>query len=162
MMENSFSLKNVIKHDYISLLSFVCAIIMAVLLLQMYFIGFSFSRGSGLVFVPVEERFLYYCIFGGIGLIGLLCFISRINIIKGYFNSGIKVKGIISELMYWRDRGKITFIYNIEGKEYQKTIAIHTTKMTASLGKNDEIIALVRTDNHSKAIIKDIFEIKNN
>jgi hypothetical protein len=77
---------------------------------------------------------------------------------KSYFNSGIEVKGVISELKHGsRNSCRIAFKYNIEWKEYRKTMSTSTTKMTSVLKKDDEITVLVRPEKHSKAIIKDIF-----
>ena len=158
MKGNNFSLKNVIKHDYITNTSLACVIIMGVFLLEMYFIGYIFSKRDGLILVPPENRLFYYWAFCGMGLIGLLCFVCRTNTIKSYFNSGIEVKGVITELGHGlRSSGRIIFKYNIEWKEYHKTVSIHTTKITSVLKKDDEITVLVRPEKHSKAIIKDIF-----
>ena len=159
MEERKYSIKKIISHDYATLLSFICFVIMAVFLAEIYFIGYSFSKRSfELVYIPAEERFLSYYIFGSFCLIELVGFILRMNIIKSYFRNGIVVKGTITELMYWRDRGRITFKYNMEGSEHIGNLTIHTTKATANLGKNDEVKVLVKQENHKKAIIMDIFE----
>jgi len=161
MGERKYSIKKIISHDYAALLSFICFVIMAALLVEIYFIGYSFSkRGFELVYIPAEDRFLLYCIYGSFCLIGLVGFILRMNVIKSYFRNGIEVKGTIIELMYWRDRGRITFKYSMEGSEHIGNLAIHTTKATANLGKNDEVRVLVKQENHRKAIIMDIFEDK--
>jgi hypothetical protein len=124
----------------------------------MYFFGYFVSkRLLELVYVPVEDRFVYYGIFGGFACIGLVCFIARMNSIKNYFISGVNIKGIITELKYWRDRGTIRFKYTYEGQEYHRKIMIHTTSETSNLGKGDEVNVLVKPENHSKAIIMDIF-----
>jgi len=160
-MERKYSIKKIISHDYATMLSFICFVIMAVFMAEIYFVGYSFSkRGLEFVNVPVEERFSYCCILGGLCLIGLIGFVLRINIIKSYFRNGIEAKGTITELMYWRDRGRITFRYGMEGNEYVGNLPIHTTKATANLGKNDEVKVLVKPENHKKAIIMDIFEDK--
>jgi hypothetical protein len=158
MLEQNYSVKKIISHDYITLVSLICFIITAGLLAEMYFFGYFVSkRLLELVYVPMEDRFIYYCIFGGFACIGLVCFILRMNSIKSYFITGINIKGIITELKYWRDRGTIMFKYTFEGKEYHRKIMIHITKKTSNLGKNDEVNILVKPVNHSKAIIMDIF-----
>jgi len=159
MIERKYSMKKIISHDYASLLSFICFIIMAVFAAEIYFVGYFISGKSfDLVYIPADERFIHYCIFGGLALIGLLVFICRTSVIKSYFTNGIEVKGVITDLMYWRDRGRIMFSYAIEGQERQGKLAIHITKATANLGKGNEIKVLVKPENHSKAIVMDIFE----
>ena len=161
MIERKYSIKKIISHDYATLLSLICFIVMAVLMAEIYFVGYSFSRSSfELIYINAEERFSYYYIFGGLCLIGLIGFVLRISIIKSYFRNGIEAKGTIIELMYWRDRGRITFKYSMEGSEHIGNLAIHTTKATANLGRNDEVKVLVKQENHKKAIIMDIFEDK--
>jgi hypothetical protein len=158
MLELNYSVKKIIGHDYITLLSLICFAITGALLVEMYFFGYFVSkRLLELVYVPMEDRFIYFCILGGFACIGLVGFMVRMNIIKNYFMSGVKIKGVITELTYWRDRGRITFKYTIEGQEYHRKIMIHTTKETSNLGKDDEITVLVKPENHSKAIIMDIF-----
>jgi hypothetical protein len=158
MLEQKYSVKKIISHDYITLASLICFVITAVLLAEMYFLGYFVSkRLLELVYVPVEDRFVYYCIFGGFACVGLACFIFRMSIIKSYFISGTNIKGTITGLTYWRDRGRITFKYTFEGQEYHRKIMIHTTSETSNLGKDDEVNVLVKPANHSKAIIMDIF-----
>jgi hypothetical protein len=162
MIEHRYSLKKIISHDFIALAAFICVVIGMVFSLEVYFIGYMFSRRTfSFELLPFEERFLYVYVFCGIALIGFLCFIIRLNIIKSFFNFGIEVKGIILELSYWRDRGKILYRYNIEGQEYRKQAAIHITKTTSNLGKDDEVSVLVKPENHSKAIILDLFAEDN-
>jgi len=159
MIERKYSIKNIISRDYTTLLFFICFIIMALFTAEIYFVGYFISgKRFDLVYIPVDERFLHYCIFGSLAIIGLIGFICRISVIKSYFVNGIEVKGVITDLMYWRDRGRIMFNYTIEGQEHRGKLAIHTTKATANLGKGYEIKVLVKPENHSKAIIMDVFE----
>jgi hypothetical protein len=158
LIENRYSVKKIINHDYKTLLAFITFVVMIAIALEVYFIGYMVSRRTfSIQLIPFEERLLYVYIFGGIALVGLICFIARMNIIKNYFGAGIEVKGKILELRYWRDRGKIMYAYSIEGQEYRKQLTIHITKETSNLGKDDEVKILVRPENHSKSIIKDIF-----
>jgi energy-coupling factor transporter transmembrane protein EcfT len=160
-MGHKYSVKKIIGHDYITLVAFIAFVIVAAISLEIYFIGYMFSKRTfEIQFIPIAERLFYIYIFGSMTLIGMICFIVRINIIKNYFDVGIEVKGIIVELSYWRDRGKIIYEYSIEGQEYRRKLAMHITKVTSNLGKNDEIRVLVKPENHSKAIIKDIFTEK--
>jgi hypothetical protein len=157
-MGHKYSVKKIIGHDYITLVALIAFVIAAAISLEVYFIGYMFSKRTfEIQFIPIVERLFYIYIFGSIALIGMICFMVRINIIKNYFNIGTEVKGVIVELSYWRDRGKIIYEYSIEGREYRRKLAIHITKVTSNLGKNDEIKVLVKPENHSKAIIKDIF-----
>jgi len=158
MIENRYSVKKIISHDYITLMAFIAFVVMIAISLEVYFIGYMVSRRTfSIQLIPFEERLFYVYIFGGIALVGLICFIARMNIIKNYFGTGIEVKGKILELKYWRDRGTIIYAYSFEGQEYRKKLAIHITKETSNLGKGDELKILVKPENHSKAIIKDIF-----
>ena len=158
VIENRCSTKKIISHDYISLMAFIVFVVMAAISLEVYFIGYMVSKRTfSIQLIPFEERLFYVYILGGIALIGLLRFTVRMNIIKNFFGTGIEVKGKILELRYWRDRGTIIYAYSIEGQEYRKKLVIHITKETSNLGKDDEIRILVKPENHSKAIIKDIF-----
>jgi len=158
MIENKYSVKKIISHDYVTLLAFIVFVVMIAISLEVYFIGYMVSRRTfSIQLIPFEERLFYVYILGGIALAGLICFIVRMNIIKNYFSTGIEVKGKILELKYWRDRGTIIYAYSFEGQEYRKQLGIHITKETSNLGKDDEVKILVKQENHSKSIIKDIF-----
>jgi hypothetical protein len=158
MIENRYSLKKVISHDYITLLAFIAFVMMIAVSLEIYFFGYMVSKRTfSIELIPFEERLLYIYVCGSLALAGFICFIARVSTIKSYFGSGIEVKGKILELRYWRDRGTIIYTYSIEGQEYRKRLGIHVTKETSNLGKDDEVIILVKPENHSKSIIKDIF-----
>jgi len=156
MIENRYSVKKILSRDHITLTAFITFVVTIVISLEVYFIGYVITKHS-IQLVPFEERLFYVYIFGGIAFVSLVCFIARMYIIKSYFGTGIEVKGKILELRYWRDRGAIIFAYSFEGQEYRKQLAIHITKATSNLGKDDEVRILVKPENHSKAIIKDIF-----
>jgi hypothetical protein len=160
MAKHNYSVKKIISHDYVTMASLIGFVIMAGFLAEMYFAGYFFSkRGLSFVFVPPDERFLHYCILGGLALIAAVCFILRMNAIKSYFEAGIKANGLIMELRYWRDRGTIIYKYAVNGQEYCGKMAIHITRETSNLGKGDKITVLVKPENHSKAIIMDIFAV---
>ena len=158
MTENKYSVKKIISHDYITLCAFITLIVTAAISLEVYFFGYMISTSPlSIELLLFEERLLYVYVSGGLALLGLICFIVRMNIIKNLFSTGIEVKGKIVELKYWRDRGIVTYVYFIEGQEYCKHLRIHITKETSNLGKDDEVQILVRPENHSKSIIKDLF-----
>jgi hypothetical protein len=163
MIENRCSVKKIISHDYITLTAFIAFVVMIAISLEVYFMGYMVSRRTlSMHLIPFEERLLYVYIYGGIALVGLICFIARIHIIKNYFDTGIEVKGTILKVNYWRDRGTIMYAYSIEGQEYHKQLGIYNiTKEKSNLGKDDEVKILVKPENHSKSIIKNIFILQD-
>ena len=159
MIENRCSTRKIISHDPVAMTAFITFVVMSVISLEVYFVGYMVSRRTlSIHLIPFEKRLFFVYIYGGIALVGLICFIARMNIIKDYFITGIEVKGTILKLNRWFDRGTIIYAYSIEGREYRKQLGIYNiTKKTSNLGKDDEIKILVKPENHSKAIIKDIF-----
>jgi hypothetical protein len=83
--------------------------------------------------------------------------IFRIKSIYNHFSNGIEVNGKIVSINLWKDRGRIEYEYEIEGKKYETGNAVHRSKFVDSLSEGQEIKIIVSKKNHKKGLIKEMY-----
>ena len=135
------SLIRSLKHDYALL---VCLLIVVI---SLGFIGYFFY----------VEDFVALPFFSILPFVFLVLGFLRFNVLKSYFSSGVYVQGMITDVWFMKDRGRVTYSYEIEGQVYTRGNAIMKTKETKLLVKGKPVDVLVKYDSHNKAIIKHLY-----
>jgi len=159
-MEHKYSVKKIIIYDLFAFWAFIVLMIAILLEIRFGYILFLQITSEPQI-IPVEN--IKYCIFIGIAaLIVMICFIERMNTIKSYFNTGTEVKGKIIGLRSDKLYIHITYDYSIKEQYYKRELSTLMTKTTSNLKNYSEIKVLVKPENYSKAIIKDIFMVTSN
>lgn len=130
-----------LKHDY-ALLG--CAIIVVLSCLVI---------GYALYVSLVDSVYIFGPLAIGFALLGLW----RYTYLKSLFKNGIEVKGEVSNIWFMKDRGRVTYQYQIGDFIYTKGNAIMKTKETKDLGIGSIVTLLVKKSNHKKAIIRDLY-----
>lgn len=136
-----FNLLKAIRNDY----SLFVSVVFMVITILFIILGIAISDvGVIIIFCLLEVVF-----------VGL--FFWRKTVIDDYFEKGIEVQGKITKIFFTKDRGRVAYTYSVEGKDYQKGLAIMKTKVTNHLNEGEEVLVLVKSTDVSKAIIKDLF-----
>lgn len=81
----------------------------------------------------------------------------RITSIQKVFANGSTVTGKITNLGFYRDRGRVEYTYMYIGQSYHSGSPIHKTKQTLALRIGDEVQLVVDRANPKKAFIQDLY-----
>lgn len=135
------SLFRSLKHDY-ALLG--CLLIVVV---SLGFIGYFFYIKD---FVALPFISL-------VPIVVLVLGFLRLNVLKSYFSKGIDTKGTIVDVWFMKDRGRVTYSYEIDDQKFTRANAIMKTKETKTLVKGETVDILVKHDAYKKAIIKHLY-----
>lgn len=136
-----FNLFRALKHDY-GLLSCVIGIVIS--------IGFSIY----LIFIKDSGFVLYLSV---LSAVLFLLAVYRTFILVSFYNHGELVDGVVQDVWFYKDRGRVTYAYEINGLLYLRGNAIMKTKETRDFVKGKPIQVLVNNDNHKKAIIANLY-----
>jgi hypothetical protein len=116
------------------------------------FATFGLVANGYIIFRPVEEygaiNVTTYVFLTFLGLMLL-----RFFFISKYFNDSTIVQGVIKDIWFHKDRGRVTYVYQIDGDTYIKGSAIMKTKETRLLGAGSKVELIVKNANPKKAII---------
>lgn len=90
-------------------------------------------------------------------LLGSLFLAWRVWLIKKIFQNGSVVSGRITFVSLKRDRGRLDYTYNFEGKVYESGVSIHRNAQTKELRAGEKIILLVDQNNPKRAFMRDLY-----
>jgi membrane-bound metal-dependent hydrolase YbcI (DUF457 family) len=96
-------------------------------------------------------------IFAAISAAALVVIFWRVRLIKGIIENGIEAKATISSISFYKDRGRVEYIYNHEGQKYMRGNGIMKTKRTKNLRVDDTVIVMIDPGNPGKALIRDLY-----
>lgn len=83
--------------------------------------------------------------------------IWRIRLISSAFEFGWEVEGDIVGIVFFRDRGSVTYIYTVQGERYQTSNAVMKHRITKSLQRGQRAVIMANRDNPKIAFIRDIY-----
>lgn len=81
----------------------------------------------------------------------------RLGHIRSLFENGREVQGSLTQVSFFRDRGRITYIYSINGERYQSSSMVSRSRRTAKLGPGQDVLLLVDPDKPKSAIIRELY-----
>ncbi|NMB54565.1 MAG: DUF3592 domain-containing protein [Leptolinea sp.] len=87
----------------------------------------------------------------------LIAGIRFISILK-IFHDNQEVMGVISRIDFYRDRGRVEFVYIYQGAKFTSGLSIMKNRRTAGYQPGDEVFVLVDRNNPRKALIKDLYQ----
>ncbi len=148
---------NIIKTDYFALLGVIGLLVGGFFILDVYYLQIipKLSRRSD------SDVYENPMIMVAIGLcLILLCsliFVMRVKSIYNYFSEGTEVRGVITNIVFFKDRGKITYQYQNNNENHQSSIAVHKCKKTKSMQTGESVKVILKRDLPRKSIIKDLY-----
>jgi hypothetical protein len=92
-----------------------------------------------------------------ITIASLLVLIWRIRMFFAIFNDGLETSAIISNVSFFRDRGRIDYVFTHQGQKYTSGNMIHKVRQTEALKVGDEVIVMVERNNPKRAYIRDLY-----
>lgn len=139
--QEKIKLLNALKHDYALLGSTVFSFLLFLLLIYSIFINDK-QMIMGLLCLEI---------------IFVILWVIRLRYIASYFKNSFECTGVIADIMFYKDRGRVTYVYQIEDTVFKKGMAIMKTKQTKTFHKGQEVSLLIKKDTHKKAIIKSLY-----
>lgn len=88
-------------------------------------------------------------------LIALLLW--RIGRVHWFFSHGASAVGVITDLRIVKDRGRLEFEFDVEGKRVRSWMSIHKTKAVLSLSPGDCVDLLFDETKPTRAIVKSLY-----
>jgi hypothetical protein len=142
-MIKKYSIKKQMANDYSTLLCFIAFIIISLFLIGIY----------GNSTLDTDMKILLGIGFGILDILCIIGFILRIEKGKYFVKNGIETEAEIVYVSYYKDRGRIEYIYKIDNKEFKCGNGAHISKTTKEYAERDKIIILVDPKNKKKAVI---------
>lgn len=93
-----------------------------------------------------------------IALVALIVILWRVIPIYTVFNEAQEVQAAITGVSFFRDRGRIHFIYSYQGGKWTSSNYVLKNKRTSKFSAGDSVIVLVDRNHPKKAYIKEIFQ----
>jgi hypothetical protein len=151
------SIIRIIQSDYVALIGVLVPIVSLIMYIAVAYFGyFPGLRGrdpiQGTEGAPV---FLTLFIIGLV--LGVPLAFWRIRTIQQLFSKGIEVVGQITNVSFYRDRGRIEYSYSHGGQAYAGGNAIMKTRQTQQLRSGNQVVLLVNPDEPKRALIRDLY-----
>ena len=110
-----------------------------------------------LVIARVERALDAIYIPAVIAVIAALVFLWRYRTLARVFADGIEVPATIHSAAFFRDRGRLEYVYTVQGEKYLGGAAVHKNRRTAALRPGEQVIVLVDPDHPKRAFIRDLY-----
>jgi len=145
-MNRKPSLQKIIAVDYSAFLGYLFPVLMWGIYIVIIALGIVKTNDPTL---PI--------LFATITFIALFILIWRIQIFKAVFNSGIETTAIINHISFFRDGGRVGYVYTYQGQEYTSSNAIQKGEETLALKLGEQVILVVDRNNPKRAFIRDLY-----
>ncbi|MER2599656.1 MAG: hypothetical protein ABTQ73_09055 [Caldilineales bacterium] len=90
-------------------------------------------------------------------VIGLVLLLWRIQMIRGVFERGSEVAGVVSSASFFRGRGRIAYTYTHQSQKYISSNALQANKITRNLPTGTAVTVMVHGDNPKHAFLREIY-----
>ena len=101
--------------------------------------------------------FSLLAIYTGITIVAVGVMGWRIQVFNSVFNDDIEVPAIISNVFFFRDRGRIDYVYTHQGQKYASGNTVHKVKQTRSLLVGEQVIVMLDRNNPKRAYIRNLY-----
>jgi hypothetical protein len=148
----------VIKNDFLSFLAIILPIVGWGIYIAVAFFGISFTnRRSGTVVGGSGDNFVFIIIALVFTILGISLLHWRVSSIQNIFKSGERVMGKITNISFFKDRGRIEFSYNYSRQNFQNGSAIMKNSKTQSYRNGDEVVLIVDSNDPNRVLIQDLY-----
>jgi len=106
---------------------------------------------------PEKVAGVFTAIALGLTAVGGAAVVWRIYLIRSVVNDGLEVPGVICSLSFFRDRGRVEYIYTHQGQRYQSGNAINRSPLTSRLRQGDATTLVVDRNRPERAFIRDLY-----
>jgi hypothetical protein len=140
------SLRKIITTDYAAFVSLI-SILVAVGIL-----AYDFLTGNDLHFT---NQWLYITV--AVGVIAVSVILWRVRLITSVFEYGWEVEGDLADLSFFRDRGRVSYVYTVQGQRFRSSNAISRNRFTRALQRGQKVMVIVHRDNPKVAFLHDLY-----
>jgi hypothetical protein len=144
MKSQNLSLFRMISTDYPSFLSVLFPIV---------FGGFS----AYFFFTGNNALQLFLLLATGAIVLGVPYLVQRYRTLSSVFADGIEAQGTITNMFFFRGRGRVEYSYTVQGKKQTSSNAINKNSRTRSLKVGQTVTVVVDRNDPKLAFIKEIY-----
>lgn len=151
------SIVRIIQSDFLALLGVIVPLVSLIMYVCVAYFGyFPGLRGRD----PIQGTegaplFLYMFIFGLV--VGLPLAFWRIRSIQQMFANSVEVVGQVTNISFYKDRGRVEYTYTYQNQNYSAGNAIMKTGKTRQLSSGSQVVLLVNPDEPKRALIRDLY-----
>jgi hypothetical protein len=147
----------IIKSDYLAYIGVLIPVIIFVMYIGFSFVDYLnvFREDKTIQWAESLSVFFYVFVVGFV--VGVPLAIWRIRYIQKLFSNGIEVVGQITNISFYKDRGKFEYTYTYQGQVYFGNNAIMETEKTHRLLAYSQVVLLVNPDEPKHALIRDVY-----
>lgn len=151
------SLFRIIQSDYLAMLGILLPSVSLILYVSVAYFGFFPGfRGHDPIQGTEGAPLFFYLFLAGL-VLGIPLAIGRIRSIQRVFSTSIPVVGQVTDIYFYRDRGKVQFTYTYQDQEYSGVTAIMKTRKTSPLSKGSKVTLLIDRENPARALIRVLY-----
>jgi hypothetical protein len=100
----------------------------------------------------------YPVLAAGITFISILVVVWRIRQISMIFEDGLEVPATISNVFFFRDRGRVDYTFTYNGQKYITGNALHKVKQTSALRVGDAVTVLLDRNDPRRTCIRELYQ----
>lgn len=155
--EPKASIVRIIQSDYLALLGVLVPVVSLILYICVAYLGYfpGFRGHDPIQGTEGAPLFLYMSIIGLV--VGLPLAIWRIRSIQQIFAKSVEVIGQVTNISFYKDRGRVEYSYTYQNKNYSGGNAIMKTGKTQQLRSGSQVMLLVNPDEPKQALIRDLY-----
>jgi hypothetical protein len=151
------SLVRIIQSDYLVLLGILIPVVSLIMYACVAYFGyFPGFRGRDPIQGTEGAPLFFYLFIIGL-VIGLPLAIWRIRSIQQIFANSVEVNGQVTDISFFRDRGRVEYSYSFQGQNYSGGNAIMKTGKTLQLRPGSQVMLLVNPNEPKRALIRDLY-----
>lgn len=146
----------IIQSDMIALIAAAVPLVaLAMYIVIAYFGFFPGLRGRDPINADGAPLFLYSFIVALV--VGVPLIIWRYRTIQEVFANGVEVEGQVTNLSFFRDRGRVDYTYVFQGQTFSGGNAIMKNSRTQALMLGRPVTLVVHKDNPKRALARDLY-----
>ncbi len=147
------SLKKMIKNDYTMTVSLCCILVGVLTFVLFDRLGIIVSKRG----IRNEDDPVFGIIMLAIAGFGLLNALRRYLCIRSIFERGVNATATVSGSSFFKDRGRISYRYQYEGREYRRGLAVMKTKATKAFYAGEKIFVLLDERKPKRSLILSLY-----
>jgi len=150
------STRKVILTDYVAFLLVIAAPISVALLVGAMLFGGLPRRSGGFVAFS-DIRLILLVLATAVTIVTVPFLVRRVASFQQLFEAGREVPGAITTIWFVKDRGRVEYEFELEGKRYAAWNAVMKNKATAALHEGQAVMVLVDANNPKRSAIRHLY-----
>jgi hypothetical protein len=143
-MKRTPSLLRIVKVDYVASLGVIFPLVMWGLALAAHF------------FDPEAAAF-FRLLAPIVTVLGLALFLWRVWLIRQVFADGDETPGVLTNIGFFRGRGRAEYVYTYQSHKYQSSNAIQASATTRALAPGQAVTVMVHRLNPKRAFLRELY-----